>query len=183
MRHYTYQQFLMAEGQWEIPSSKRGAPHRLSPHSNSIPPILPDADLMSWVNEGLHEAMLLWMNELGVKEIMVATNPEQFYVKRIKHFPWREEYKDPSFQEVRNETNDESNEPMDVDVHDEEYKQEAAMLIDHLVRLAPGLRGAAPPLANRDPFNALLENIGPVIVELNASTEKEAYERKYRFKS
>ena len=73
----------------------------------------------------------------------------------------------PSFQEVRNETNDESDEPIDVDVHDEEDNQEAAMLIDYLVRLAPGRRGAAAPLANGDSFNALHENIGPVIVELN----------------
>ena len=182
VRHYTCQQFLVAEGQWETPSSKRGAPHRLLPHSNSIPLNFTDADLMSWVNEGLNEAMLLWMNELGVRDIMVATNPEEFYVKPIKHFPWHEAYKDPSFQEVRNETNDESDEPIDVDVHDEEDNQEAAMLTDHLVRLAPGRRGAAPPLANGDPFNALLKNIGPVIVELNASIEKEAYERKYRFK-
>ena len=137
---------------------------------------------MSWVNAGLNEAMLLWMNELGVRDIMVATNPEEFDVKPIKHFPWYEAYKDPSFQEVRNETNDESDEPIDVDVDDEEDNEEAAMLIDYLVRLAPGRRGAAPPLANGDPFNALLENIGPVIVELNASIKKEAYERKYRFR-
>ena len=182
VRHYTCQQFLVAEGQWETPSSKPGAPHRLLPHSNAIPLNFTDADLMSWVNEGLNEAMLLWMNELGVRDIMVATNPEEFYVKPIKHFPWHEAYKDPSFQEVRNKTNDESDEPIDVDVHYEEDNQEAAMLIDHLVRLAPGRQGAAPPLANGDPFNALLENIGPLIVDLNASIKKEAYERKYRFK-
>ena len=67
-------------------------------------------------------------------------------------------------------------------MHGEEDNQEAAMLIDHLVRLAPGRRGAAPPLVNGDTFNALPENICPVIVELNASIEKEASERKYRFK-
>ena len=74
------------------------------------------------------------------------------------------------------------NSRIDVDVHDEEDNQKAAMLIDHLVRVAPGRQGAALPLADRDPFNALFEKVGPVIVELNPSIEKEAYEIKYRFK-
>ena len=46
---------------------------------------------------GLNEAMLLRINKLGVKDIMVAKNPEEFYVKPIQHFPWHEAYEDPSF--------------------------------------------------------------------------------------
>ena len=136
---------------------------------------------MSWVNKGLKEAMLLWMNELGIKETTVATNPDEFYVKTTKHFCWQGTYKDPSFQEVRN-GNDETGKPIHVNVHDEEDNHEAAIRSDRLVRLAPGGQGAAPPLADGNPFNKLIENIGPVIVELNASIVKDAYERKYRFK-
>ena len=44
VRHYTCEQFLVAEGQWETPSSKCGAPHRIWPHSNSIPLNFTDAD-------------------------------------------------------------------------------------------------------------------------------------------
>ena len=84
---------------------------------------------MYWVNEGLNEAMLLWMNELGVKDIMVATNPEEFYVRPVKLFPRHEAYNHPSFQEVRNETNDKSDEPIDVHVHDEDDNQKALCLL------------------------------------------------------
>ena len=136
LRHYVCQHFFVAEGQWDTPCSKRGAPHRLLPHSSSAPHNFTDAKLMSWVNEGLKEAMLLWMNELGVKDIMMATNPEELYIKLIHHFPWHESDKDPSFEEVHNK-NYESDEFIDVDEHDEEDNQGGAMLIDHLVRLAP----------------------------------------------
>ena len=106
--HYTCQQFLIGKGQWQTPSSKRGAPRRPLPQTNLVPQNFRDADLMFWVNEGLNETMLLWMNALVVKYIMVATSPEELYVTRITHFPCHKAYKDPSFQEMRHETNDES---------------------------------------------------------------------------
>ena len=69
-----------------------------------------------------------------------------------------------------------------MDVNDEADNQEAAMLMDHLVCLALGRQVVAPQLAPNNPFVALLQAIGPVIVELNASIEKEACERNYCFK-
>ena len=180
MRHYTCQSVLAAEGQWETPSAKRGVAHKPSvPGPNQAPYHPSDNELLTWVDEGLNEAMMFWMKELGVEDVVKATNPDEFYAAPVKHFPWHEAHRDPSFEEILEE-NENGEGPIDVDINDEEDNNEAARLIDHLVRVAP--RRGNVQLPQHDPFHQSIEEIGAVIVELNASIQKEAYERRYRFR-